>query len=558
MIGTDVLSYEHLAIQRISDKDWQHYSLTFITAAASDKLLIRANHTNADYHMISIDDIKLTLGGCECTAQLCGPETNNLIADGGFEAGNGATGWKSIFRNYDNRRTSAADTSNSFWATKTPVKSTHSSDNDNKFWMVLTTMFRPGICFFCSYATDENGAQMIKLKTPTIPGQTYRLSFMAATANPWRHKKAHINAGLRHAHYCDPDGCSGQAWHTDIPLDFQIYDNFKLDGKSKEWTFFYQDITADDAYQWFFVQAQDGVEPALDDMCLTADPFRLPLPEPKLYYTTNTSVRHVGLDKTTTTVNHVSDYDLFSIEREGNNLIVVDNAKGILRVSPDFTSHEMNTATTIRPATFGTDTETRPSTATAFAVNYGAQTIPDLQTQPTSGTALALPVSMTAPFSLARAGHLLLVAGGDQIALFNTANGQSATVQNHGVTLAGFMDFGDNGRIYIAEPGADAIRVIDETDIQTLATQLANGQPLDVGALTILTQGGLLQDALNGGGDHTIRGPIGVDHFGSTVWVTVDGGTNQPGRIVEIDDTTGAKTLFLDNVEGPRDLVIWQ
>jgi hypothetical protein len=218
----------------------------------------------------------------------------------------------------------------------------------------------------------------------------------------------------------------------------------------------------------------------------------------------------------------------------------------------------MNTATTIRPATFGTDTETRPSTATAFAVNYGAQTIPDLQTQPTSGTALALPVSMTAPFSLARAGHLLLVAGGDQIALFNTANGQSATVQNHGVTLAGFMDFGDNGRIYIAEPGADAIRVIDETDIQTLATQLANGQPLDVGALTILTQGGLLQDALNGGGDHTIRGPIGVDHFGSTVWVTVDGGTNQPGRIVEIDDTTGAKTLFLDNVEGPRDLVIWQ
>ncbi|MGB0960769.1 MAG: hypothetical protein ACPGVK_10995 [Halocynthiibacter sp.] len=548
--------YERVGTQKVKGLGWTRYSFDFKADSNATQFMIGNRNPAGKGRIVALDQVVMTSLDDECEPTVCGPGVNNLVQDPGFEKPSDMSPWGYIFHTHTNRRTSASDTSNSFMNTKTPVDATYSSDNGNTHWMVLNSLERPGACFWCNSFNEANGAVVVKLKSPTIPGQTYRLSFMGATANPWSRKPAHVNVGLSHTPHCG-GACSGADWVTDIPVEQAIYDNKKLDQKPKTWALYHKDFAASGDYQYLTIQAQDGVEPALDDVCLTADPFLTYLEPAKLYYTTNTAVHHVDDAKVDTTVAHDASYDLFGLERHGSKVIASDNQLGFLKVEAQYPSPQLNTVTHINGSNLATDMVLAMNGQAYFAADYKIFKIPNLANA-SSQSPLAAAWNLTAPFSLAYSENYLFSAGRNQIAITNLLTHQSQVIQGHGINMAGFMDLGDDGRLYIADPAADAVRVVAAPQLAALKAQLDANMVVTVGAFSTLSAGGLLDDALQGAGDHAIRGPIGVDHKEDTVWVTVDQGSNATGRIVAIDANSAQQSLYLDGIDAPRDIVVWK
>lgn len=99
------------------------------------------------------------------------------------------------------------------------------------------------------------------------------------------------------------------------------------------------------------------------------------------------------------------------------------------------------------------------------------------------------------------------------------------------------------------------VKKINPAQIAILKNQLDTNNPTSVGSFAVVSQDPLLSDMVTGS-EKMIRGPIGIDVDASgKIWVTVDTGTRKPGKIVTIDPSDNAE-LYLDNIQGPRDLFV--
>lgn len=554
--GNDTSSFYKVVDVEIKKKSWEEHEFSF-TSPISAKQVLFKNHGNP----LQLDDIRLATEGGICRPKLCTSSSNNLIKHSGFESDGPYGGWGSIQRDIDNRLVNAQTANNHFIEeTVNPMPNVHSTNNNNKHWMVLHSLQRPGLCFWCNSYPEGNGAITAPLTQATVPGQTYRLSFMGASKNPLTRSPAHININLSNHSYCSTPPCNTDTndWAEEITGDQTILDSFKLDQKANEWHLYHHDFIANSELKYVLIQAQKGVEPALDDICITSEPFRKKLDKTKLFYSTYNSVRHVNTDKATTTIKSSSSFDLFGLSFMNEKLILSDGSAGINGIRPLYTSPAENQITQLIQRSLATDFDFNDANA-YIAANYKIYKANNFLSNTTNAISEMHDInSVQAPFSLASSGHYLFVAGQNQISLTNLISGQTSLISNHGVSMFGFLDMGEDGRLYIADPASDSVRVLTTPQVSSLKTSLDNNTPLNVGTFTTLSQGALLDDQMNGVQDHEIRGPIGVDYLNGILWVTVDTGTNKNGRIIMIDSQNGTQTSYLDNIPGPRDLVVLQ
>ena len=558
--GDDLTTVREVGSINVNTKKWTEYTVTF-TAITEEKHIMFKNMGTTTNQPVYLDKVSVASEGGSCALKGCTPQSNNLVAHGGFEGGGAYGGWGSIQRDMDSRLVDAGSSGNAFIEeTVNPMSYAHSPLYGNTHWMVLHTKQRPGLCFWCNNFDEGNSAVTIPLLKPTVPGLSYRLSFFGATKNPLTSKRAHINVNIADDPYCTAPNCSSDTidWQESIQGDQSLMNDFEFNGEKNKWILYHRDFVATGAMTHILLQAQDGVEPALDDICITREPFLEQLRPAKLYYNTYNSVRHMSEDAVETTVKSDNGFDLFGLDLVGDALLLSDNGVGVRSVEGLFTTTDANEVTTRVSRSLATDL-VRDGSNAYLAANYGVHKIAGFAATGQNTTSQMNTINAVAtPFSLAVSDGYLFVAGASQLSLTNLSNGQTKLVNGHGVNMFGFLDMGDDGQLYAADPASDAVRVITSAQIATLKSGLNNNATLNIGPLSVLSQGGLLADQMNGSAGHDIRGPIGVDHKGDTVWVTIDTGAGQDGRIISIDATSGAQVLFADDIPGPRDLVVVQ
>lgn len=291
---------------------------------------------------------------------------------------------------------------------------------------------------------------------------------------------------------------------------------------------------------------------------------KIPLPEykppslekSKLFYSTFNSVRQIDVSNNEWTVhfessNSSSIYGLNFIENQDKLWFTSSFPAGVWEIKPLYQHYQYNEFRSVFNSSLSTpsDVETDKTTgATYVAANYSVYK--------SNGNIVNLLNSVNLvnqPFSLVVAKNHLIVAGVSQVSITNLGNMNTALFGNPNIGMAGFMCLGGNNIIYITDPSNNSIKKLTENELDYAIQDLANNTTI-TSSFSQITSGNLLNETVN---SSNIRGPIGIDVKGNSLYVTVDTGTNNPGRIVKIDILTGNQTIFKNNVPGPRDIIVY-
>jgi hypothetical protein len=522
------LTKDLIATVKIKDDEWTQYCVEFEADEEYVQLFIGMKTLRWNFtRYIVLDNFNLQAKEHACC-------DGNLVPHAGFEDKSLYGGWESIHENYSNGLNSDIS----------PVDvSTTGSVSEQ--WMTLYS-FNNGSGLPDNY---PNQAVTIRLKEPMKVGTYYHASFFGATkVNPFR-GRAKLSMKVWTSPFCTSTDCRND-WDRNIG-GTPIFDNFKLRGATKEWHYYKTGFMADRAYEYIMIQAKDGHHPAIDDICISAYPYLQPLEEPVLYYNTYNSCRQVTWNKAETTVDYLSSYDLFGLRGDPTGLYLANNAQKVHHLEPWFISHQHNPKRDLIEKNLATDMVADNNGNAYCAIDYQVQKVNSLTPNDPLNNLTPFPAAsqVNTPFSLAVSGDYLFVLGVNQLSITNLLTNQTGLVQNHGVVMGGYMCFDNMGNLFIADPGFDAIRLIDVVQTSQLKSDLDANNPLSVNS-SILSQGNNLSGSA--GPDALVRGPIGVDFYYGVLWVTVDAGSGIPGSILQIDPATGNQTVFLNNVPGPR------
>jgi hypothetical protein len=249
-----------------------------------------------------------------------------------------------------------------------------------------------------------------------------------------------------------------------------------------------------------------------------------------------------------------SSNDYFGLSYASDDqLLAAGNHNNVWKIDPQYQHYQYNEAVIWSPGNHLSDPSDieydENSGLTYICANYGVH-------KSTGGTFTTMQSvdEVNLPFSLAISKRHLFVAGGNQLSITDLNTGNTALFLNPGIVMAGFMCTDEIGNIYLADPGDNSIKVFSSLLVDQAVIDLENSNTM-LGSFNVLTSGSLL-DEHPSATNWSIRGPLGIAHKGENLFVTVDAGTNKPGRIVQVHQNTGSQTLLFDDIPGPRDILV--
>ncbi len=548
----DKEDYDKVVKTVLKKESWESFSFPFTAKKNYKHMLFMVRKKLTVVRWAGIDNVEIVQSDC-CIG--------NLVPNPGFEEsthpelegdqGAYLTHWKGIVTHgtrHGGRMPRSA-------GNPIPAAVTSASEQSHGSYFYNLGSYHPS--FGTVKDNDRNEWKTVKLKFPLKPGTPYRVKFLGASKNTVRHSKAHVDLKFSEEspYSVVGSGVPTAEEVTNYPAQYVMY-NLKLDGPRKDWNLYSEDFIAEKEHQHLIIQAKKGYHAAIDEFCVTNEPFKLK--DTKLYYNTANSLRHVDINKVETTLTPGSDYNFFGmtlLDSAEPNIMLADNDKGILQVKSKFNGSIYNKFNKVRNQSLVTDQVVLGNDLYILA-NYRLRKVSNGAINPAGPeTVINLPQQLQSPFSIEVIQGHLVVAGVDKLAIVNPASGQSALLTGHGVTMSGFMTVGPSDQLIIADPGQDAIKALTSTQIVNAITSLGTSATvIPVGPASTISQGGLLSDLST----ELIRGPIGVYSFGQKIWVTVDTGSGQPGRIITINLGNNTQDLYKTNIPGPRDIIVVQ
>jgi hypothetical protein len=276
----------------------------------------------------------------------------------------------------------------------------------------------------------------------------------------------------------------------------------------------------------------------------------------KLFYNTHNTINQIDVNNNEWTVHYDNNsfsslYGLqFTNNRKQIRFTSTAPASGIWEIEPLYQGTGFNNFRNVFSKNLPSDLTTDPSTGITYvAANYGIHRYDGSNLQALSSINL-----VNQPFSLVIAKGHLIVAGENQVSITNLSNMTTGLFVNS-VGMAGFMCLSSSNDIYIADPSDNSIKKLTENDLDYAIQDLANNTTI-TSSFGLVTAGNLL-DEVSGVSDWNIRGPIGIDIKGNDLYITVDTGTSQPGKIVKVNIISTSQTLLYNNIPGPRDILVY-